>query len=104
MTGGETSPAHQHQSADNIGDGGNKSEVRGVGMIQALQLTVPGKLVLEGAMADGLLFNITQDNVVRLLPPFLLEEKHVDAGMKILKRHLAAAQKAAKKKEVVVSG
>ncbi len=73
------------------------TEVRGVGMMQALQLTVPGKPVLEGAMADGLLFNITQDNVVRFLPPFLIEEKHVDAAVRILKRHLAAAQKAAKK-------
>jgi len=72
-----------------------------VGMIQALQLTVPGKPVLEGAMADGLLFNITQDTVVRLLPPFLLEEKHVDAGVRILKRHLAIAQKAAKRAEKV---
>ena len=77
------------------------TEVRGVGMIQALQLTVPGKPVLEGAMADGLLFNITQDTVVRLLPPFLLEEKHVDAGIRILKRHLAIAQKAAKQAEKV---
>src|SRR5664279_1077595 len=68
------------------------TEVRGVGAIQALQLAVPGKPVLEGAMADGLLFNITQDTVIRLLPPFLLEEKHVDAAMRILKRHLAAAQ------------
>jgi acetylornithine/succinyldiaminopimelate/putrescine aminotransferase len=72
------------------------TEARGVGMIQALQLTVPGKPVLEAAMADGLLFNITQDTVVRLLPPFLIEEKHVDAAIRILKRHLAAAQKAAK--------
>lgn len=72
------------------------TEVRGVGMIQALQLTVPGKPVLEGAMADGLLINITQDTVVRLLPPFLLEEKHVDTGVRILKRHVAAAEKAAK--------
>ncbi len=72
------------------------TEVRGVGMMQALQLTVPGKPVLDGAMADGLLFNITQDTVIRLLPPFLLEEKHVDAAMRILKRHLAVAQKAAK--------
>lgn len=79
------------------------SEARGVGMIQALQLTVPGKPVLEGAMADGLLFNITQDTVVRLLPPFLIEEKHVDAGVRILKRHLAAAQKAAKKGKVSIS-
>jgi predicted acetylornithine/succinylornithine family transaminase len=73
------------------------SEARGVGMIQALQLNVPGKPVLEGAMADGLLVNVTQDTVVRMLPPFLLEEKHVDAGIRILRRQLAAAQKAAKK-------
>jgi acetylornithine/N-succinyldiaminopimelate aminotransferase len=79
------------------------AEVRGVGMMQALQLTVPGKPVLDGAMADGLLFNITQDTVIRLLPPFLLEEKHVDAGVRILKRHLAAAQKAAKKAKATAS-
>jgi predicted acetylornithine/succinylornithine family transaminase len=81
------------------------TEARGIGMMQALQLTVPGKAVLEGAMRDGLLFNITQDSVVRLLPPFLLEEKHVDAGVRILKRHLAEAQKAlrAQKSSVTVS-
>ena len=72
-------------------------------MMQALQLAVPGKPVLDGAMADGLLFNITQDTTIRLLPPFLLEEKHVDAGMRILKRHLAAAQKAARQAKRAVS-
>ena len=78
------------------------TETRGVGAIQALQLTVPGKAILEGAMADGLLINITQETVVRMLPPYLLEEKHVDAGIRILKRHLAAAQKAAKTAMVVM--
>jgi acetylornithine/N-succinyldiaminopimelate aminotransferase len=79
------------------------SEARGVGMIQALQLNVPGKPVLEGAMADGLLVNVTQDTVVRMLPPFLLEEKHVDAGIRILRRQLAAAQKATKKARKTVT-
>ena len=69
------------------------TEVRGVGVIQALQLNIPGKAVLEGALADGLLINVTQDDVLRFLPPFLLQEKHVDAGVRILKRQLAAAQK-----------
>ncbi len=69
------------------------TEVRGVGMIQAVQLSIPGKPVLEGALADGLLINVTQDTVLRFLPPFLLEEKHVDAGARILKKQLAAAQK-----------
>ena len=68
-------------------------EVRGVGAIQALQLTVPGKPILEGALAKGLLINVTQDTVLRFLPPFLLQEKHVDSGMRILRKLLADAQK-----------
>ena len=71
-------------------------EVRGVGAIQALQLNIPGKPVMDGALANGLLINVTQDNVLRFLTPFLLEEKHVDKGVRILKKQLAAAQKQAK--------
>jgi acetylornithine/succinyldiaminopimelate/putrescine aminotransferase len=72
-------------------------EVRGVGAMQALQLSVPGKPVLEGAHANGLLINVTQDTVLRLLPPFLLQEKHVDSGVRILRKQLAALQKEHKK-------
>ncbi len=68
-------------------------EARGVGAIQALELSIPGKPVLEGALANGLLINVTQDTVLRFLPPFLLEDKHVDAGFRILRKQLAAAQK-----------
>ena len=68
-------------------------EVRGVGAIQALQLTVPGKPILERALAKGLLINVTQDTVLRFLPPFLLQEKHVDSGIRILRKLLADAQK-----------
>jgi acetylornithine/succinyldiaminopimelate/putrescine aminotransferase len=80
-------------------------EVRGVGAIQALQLNIPGKPVMDGALADGLLINVTQDNVLRFLPPFLLEEKHVDKGVRILRKRLAAAQKQAKadKKTTAIS-
>jgi len=70
--------------------------VRGVGAIQALQLNIPGKAVMDGALANGLLINVTQDNVLRFLTPFLLEEKHVDKGTSILKKQLAAAQKQAR--------
>jgi len=71
-------------------------EARGVGAIQALQLNIPGKPVMDGALANGLLINVTQDNVLRFLTPFLLEEKQVDSGMRILRKQLAAAQKQAK--------
>ena len=79
------------------------TEARGVGAIQALQLNIPGDPILKGALADGLLINVTQESVLRFLPPFLLEEKHVDAGMRILKRQLAAAQKIAKGAAVAVT-
>jgi len=72
-------------------------EARGLGAIQALELNVAGKPVLDGAHANGLLFNVTQDTVLRFLPPFLLEEKHVDSGVRILRRQLAALQKEQKK-------
>ena len=78
------------------------TEARGVGAIQALQLNIGGEPVLHGALAEGLLINVTQGNVLRFLPPFLLQEKQVDAGMRILKRQLAAAQKAAKSKPSAV--
>ena len=80
------------------------TEVRGVGAIQALQLNIPGKPVMDGALANGLLINVTQDTVLRFLTPFLLEEKHVDAGIRILRKQLAVAQKQAKaEKKAAVS-
>ena len=72
-------------------------EARGVGAMQALQLRVPGKPVLEGAHVTGLLINVTQDTVLRFLPPFPLQEKHVDSGARILRKQLAALQKEHKK-------
>jgi len=63
-------------------------EVRGRGLILGLQLEVPARPLVEQALARGLLFNSTQDTVLRFLPPFLLEEKHVDTGIRVLKKLL----------------
>jgi len=63
-------------------------ETRGRGMIQGLQLEIPARPIVEQALSEGVLLNSTQDTVVRFLPPFLLEEKHVDKGLRVLKRLL----------------
>src|SRR5215813_9613860 len=63
-------------------------EVRGRGFIQGLHLEQPARQIVEGALSYGVLFNSTQDTVVRFLPPFLLQEAHVDKGIRILKRLL----------------
>jgi acetylornithine/N-succinyldiaminopimelate aminotransferase len=63
-------------------------EVRGRGFIQGLVLEVPARPMVEQALAEGVLLNVTQDTVLRFLPPFLLEEKHVDKGIRVLKKLL----------------
>ncbi len=63
-------------------------ETRGRGLIQGLQLNIPARPIVEQGLGQGVLFNSTQDTVVRFLPPFLLEEKHVDKGIRVLKKLL----------------
>src|SRR5438093_10388491 len=63
-------------------------EVRGRGFIQGLVLDIPARPIVEQALAEGVLFNSTQDTVLRFLPPFLLQEKHVDRGVRVLKKLL----------------
>ena len=71
-------------------------EVRGRGFIQGVNLDIPARPIVDAALAEGVLFNSTQDTVVRFLPPFMLEEKHVDKGMRVLKKLLGKRrQKAA---------
>lgn len=69
--------------------------VRGRGFIQGIQLEIPARPIVDAGLAEGVLFNSTQDTVVRFLPPYLLEEKHVDKGIRVLKKLLGRRKKAA---------
>jgi len=68
-------------------------EARGRGFIQGLVLDIPARPLVEQGLAEGVLFNVTQDTVLRFLPPFLLEEKHVDKGIRVLKKLLGRKRK-----------
>jgi predicted acetylornithine/succinylornithine family transaminase len=70
-------------------------EVRGRGFIQGLVLDIPARPIVEQALAEGVLFNVTQDTVLRFLPPFLLQERHVDNGIRVLKKLLGKKRKKA---------
>jgi acetylornithine/N-succinyldiaminopimelate aminotransferase len=69
------------------------SEVRGRGFIQGLVLDIPARPLVEQGLAEGVLFNVTQDTVLRFLPPFVLQEKHVDKGIRVLKKLLGKKRK-----------
>ena len=85
----------QQQLQDLIGKRAAAKEVRGRGFIQGIQLDVPARPIVDAALAEGVLFNSTQDTVVRFLPPFLLEEKHVDKGIRVLKKLLGRRRQVA---------
>src|SRR5882724_190707 len=74
---------------------GAATGVRGRGFIQGIQLDIPARPIVDAGLAEGVLFNSTQDTVVRFLPPFLLEEKHVDKGIRVLKKLLGKRRQAA---------
>jgi len=62
------------------------AEVRGVGLMIGVQLTVPGKDIVTRAMKEGLLMNCTHDTVLRFLPPYIVTETEVDEAIAILQR------------------
>src|ERR1700689_3307906 len=69
-------------------------EVRGRGFIQGIQLEIPARPIVDAGLAEGVLFNSTQDTVVPFLPP-CLEEKHVDKAIRVLKKLLGKKRKKA---------
>ena len=71
-------------------------EVRGRGLMQAMELTIPARPLVEQALAESVLFNSTHETVLRFLPSFLMQEKHVDRGIRVLRKLLREAKKAAK--------
>jgi acetylornithine/N-succinyldiaminopimelate aminotransferase len=77
-----------HQLEELVAKYAATREARGRGFIQGLVLDVPARPLVEQGLAEGVLFNATQDTVLRLLPPFMLEEKHVDKGIRVLKKLL----------------
>ncbi len=64
-------------------------EVRGFGLMLGVELTMPGKQIVQDALAEGLLINCTHDTVLRFLPPYIVTEKEVDQAVKILAKIFA---------------
>src|SRR5438270_1787436 len=87
----------QHQLNEVVEKRSAAVGVRGRGFIQGIQLEIPARPIVDGGLAEGVLFNSTQDTVVRFLPPFLLEEKHVDKAIRVLKKLLARKKQASER-------
>ena len=67
-------------------------EVRGIGLMLAAQIdsTDRAKAVVKQMLERGYVINRTNDNVLRFLPPFIIEKKHVDRMISALDEVLSA--------------
>lgn len=63
-------------------------EVRGMGMMTGIEVTVSPKDVLHKAFDNGLLVLTAGTNTVRLLPPLSITYEEIDRGLEILKNAL----------------
>ena len=65
-------------------------EVRGVGLMLAIELDSAdtAKAVVSELLQRGILINRTHDTVLRFLPPYIIEKKHVDEVIRALARSL----------------
>ena len=59
-------------------------EVRGTGLMLGLKCIIPNRQLIDRLHAEGLLSVPAGDNVVRLLPPLIVGEPEIDAGMRAL--------------------
>ena len=70
------------------------SEIRGQGLLLAIELDRPCAELVQQALDQGLLINVTAGNVVRLLPPLTLSDDEaailVDTLSTLIRRFLAA--------------
>lgn len=64
-------------------------EIRGMGMMLGMELTVPAIEVEKKCMAEGMLVVGAGEKVVRFVPPLIIEKAHVDEAITILKKVLA---------------
>ena len=64
-------------------------KVKGKGLIQGLQITKPVGEVSRKALDEGLLIISAGSDVLRVIPPLIIEKEHVDEMAEKLKRALA---------------
>jgi predicted acetylornithine/succinylornithine family transaminase len=66
-------------------------DVRGKGLMWGLVLDRDATPVVQAALSKGLIVNRTAERVIRMLPPYIISERELDAGLITLEAALADA-------------
>lgn len=68
-------------------------EIRGIGLMLGMELTIPALEVEKKCMEKGMLVVGAGEKVVRFVPPLIIDKVHVDEAINILKAVLAESIK-----------
>jgi acetylornithine aminotransferase len=66
------------------------TEIRGQGLMIGIELDRPCGDLVKQALEQGLLINVTMDNVVRMLPPLVMKREEAESVLAILVPLLSA--------------
>jgi len=68
-------------------------EIRGMGLMLGIEIDSPetAKAAVQQLLDDGILINRTHDNVLRFLPPYIIQKKDVDRVIRALDSAFASA-------------
>lgn len=66
-------------------------EIRGEGLMLGADLAIEGGPIVEEALRQGLIINCTHEHILRFLPPFIVEAKHVREFLNKLESALVKA-------------
>ncbi|MBP9561726.1 MAG: aminotransferase class III-fold pyridoxal phosphate-dependent enzyme, partial [Syntrophorhabdaceae bacterium] len=61
-------------------------DVRGMGLILGIELSINGDDILREFMDEGVILNCTKGKILRLLPPLIITEEDVDLFLEIASR------------------
>jgi len=59
-------------------------QIKGMGLMRAIELLIPGTEIVDRAREKGLLINCTQDRILRIMPAITVTQKILDRGLGVL--------------------
>jgi len=68
-------------------------DVRGLGLMLGMELSIPGAKIAEECLNSGLLINCTHETVLRIMPAMIVSKTFLNRGLFILDRVLANVQR-----------
>jgi acetylornithine aminotransferase/acetylornithine/N-succinyldiaminopimelate aminotransferase len=66
------------------------SEVRGMGLVQGLQMTKDASSLVQKCVREGLLVGAAHNTVLRFLPPLIVGEEEINLALEKLRKAIAA--------------